>query len=88
MSLTILSNRLFLLNCLNQPFTDMKTLIPISLKRIALKNMQAVQDGLLDYERASETIRELMTDRSGVIEQLTRSYDEEYLRALKFFRLL
>lgn len=66
----------------------MKALIPISLKRIAVKQMQLVESGILDYERAAECIQELMADRSGIVAELTREFDPDAVKAFQFFRLL
>jgi hypothetical protein len=66
----------------------MQAIIPISLKRIAIAQMQQVESGILDYDKATESIQELMQDRSGIVAELTRDFDPEALKAFQYFRLL
>lgn len=66
----------------------MRTITPISLKRIAIHRMQQVESGLLTYDEALESIKTLMHDRSGLVHHLTRDYSEDLVKAFQFFRLL
>lgn len=70
----------------------MEPYLPISLKRIAVKNMQAVTTGKLTLIEAENIVkirsRYSSRTRELLIESLTREYDPESVKAFQFFRLI
>jgi len=66
----------------------MKPIICISLKRLAVSRMQQVKSGALTIDEGIEAIQKARISKEQIIEQLTREFDPEYLKALRFFRLL
>lgn len=76
----------------NMHLQAMKAIIPISLKRICTKQLQAVNDGLLSRDQAENIIkrksRYSSRTREQIVEGLTREYDPESVKAFQFFRLL
>lgn len=68
----------------------MKPIVPISLKRIAVRHMADVRDGRLSRSEAERILSRhtRAVSREELIDQLTRSYDPEHAEALRFFRLL
>jgi hypothetical protein len=64
----------------------MKPVIPISLKRMAVKNMQAVIRGQLSHREATRRLKNV--SRQDIITHLTKYYDPETAKALQYFRLL
>jgi len=66
----------------------MKPLICISLKRLATSRMNDVQSGALTIDEGVQAIQKARISKEQIVEQLTRDFDEEYLKALQFFRLL
>jgi len=66
----------------------MKAIICISLKKLAVSRMQDVQQGKLTIDEGITAIQKARISREQIVEQLTREFDPEYLKALRFFRLL
>jgi hypothetical protein len=64
----------------------MKPVIPISLKRMAVKNMQAVQQGSLSHQQARRRFAGIQP--KDIVTHLTREYDRETAKAFQYFRLL
>lgn len=67
----------------------MKAIIPISLKRVAIQQMQDVQSGKLSRLDAEESIKRICKcSREELTAHLTREYDQQTVEAFQFFRLL
>lgn len=70
----------------------MNAIIPISLKRLAVRRMQDVQDGYLDKEQAGRMINRRVgkdrLSREEIITHLTENYDPEAAEAFMYFRLI
>lgn len=68
----------------------MKSITAISLKRLAVANMQAVHSGQMSREDAKGVIRKryYASTREELIEELTRAYDSDCVRALHYFELI
>jgi len=67
----------------------METIIPISLKRIAVKQMQAVESGKLSRLDAEQSIKRICKlSKSELTAHLTREYDQQTAEAFQFFGLL
>lgn len=67
----------------------MKAIIPISLKRIAIQQMQDVQSGKLSREDAELSVNRICKfSREELTAHLTRSYDQQTAEAFQYFRLL
>lgn len=64
----------------------MQPVVPISLKRMAVNNMQSVIRGQLSHREATRRLKNV--SRQDIITHLTREYDPETAQALKYFRLL
>lgn len=70
----------------------MQAIIPISLKRIALKQIQAVNSGIISKDQAEQLIKQQCRyssrTREQLIEGLTREFDGEATKAFQYFRLI
>jgi hypothetical protein len=67
----------------------MKAIIPISLKRIAIQQMQNVQSGKLSRLDAEQSIKRICKlSKSDITAHLTREYDQQTVEAFQYFRLL
>ncbi|HKK43874.1 MAG TPA: hypothetical protein VJ964_00005 [Balneolaceae bacterium] len=64
----------------------MEAVIPISLKRLAVKNMQAVKRGELSHKEAAHRLKNL--SRTDIVTHLTKQYDNETATALRYFKML
>jgi len=64
----------------------MEAVIPISLKRLAVKNMQAVKRGELSQKEAAHRLKNL--SRTDVVTNLTYRYDKEAAKAFQYFKIL
>jgi len=67
----------------------MQAIIPISLKRIAVKQMQAVESGKLSRLDAEQSIKRICKcSREELTVHLTSQYDQQSAEAFHFFGLL
>jgi hypothetical protein len=67
----------------------MKAIIPISLKRIAIQQMQNVESGKLSRLDAEESIKRICKySREELTAHLTRQYDQQSAEAFHYFRLI
>ena len=67
----------------------MQAVIPISLKRIAITRMQAVENGILSRTDAEQSIKRICKlSKSELTAHLTERYDPETVRAFQFFRMI
>jgi len=67
----------------------MQAVIPISLKRIAIQRMQAVENGILYRADAEHSIKRICKlSKSDITAHLTREYDQQTAEAFQYFRLI
>jgi|GEM_PF-2354242 len=67
----------------------MQAVIPISLKRIAIARMQAVENGILSRTDAEQSIKRICKlSKSDLTAHLTREYDQQTAEAFQYFRLI
>ena len=67
----------------------MQAVIPISLKRIAIARMQAVERGTLSRQDAEQSIKRICKlSKSDITAHLTREYDQQTAEAFQYFRLI
>lgn len=71
-------------------YSAMQPIIPISLKRLAVRHMEDVRSGRIKKEQAQQLLSRQArgVTREDLITDLTRQYDPESAEALAFFRLL
>lgn len=73
----------------NSVYSIMQPVIPISLKRLAVRRLADVRSGRLSRHQAEAALRKYVRfTREELITHLTREYNPQHVEALQFFRLL